>query len=540
MITQRLLNKFPIWTRARTDPSSLTARLFSAWGEYFDYAHADLKRIAEDYKILKRGLGVGHSYHIVLEEENYMTSSTAINGQLTWSYPTVEGVIGITNIPLTAVSNIDDMFWSTPSRIVTGNVYGVDDFLIYSDDRQGNVVNNDIAYPAHLQVLVGDSTNFYRKTAVRNLRASGRHFITITGYDLNHIEVKEVLEIKDDGLFVTRNIFEEIIEVNPEGFDGPIEMYIGAPLFSTGDFIDPFRVCALDHYEGQLYLLPESELIDVDTYTRLTYFTKEIVEGTDYKDGSPEVVNEDLVAWEQYLVDSGGTNYTFVDIAIDPNSTKLVVLDDAGFIHLYDYQPTPFGPPQDTSVLTDVSFIDILPVKPYVRFDEELTFYTRYTRIREEIVGVTIYRIAPGNVQEYLQADKSWAGSVYEFPGTLLGLGSNADVTWIDFKFTSIHDDWGQWDYYCQTRTSTATTVNCVSTMVDKLVSVADFDTGVTGPLAVWFGPDDSVVVSSSANGIGGEANTFHTFQLCSDVFYPDPTNQILYFRESYDSIEVT
>jgi hypothetical protein len=70
-------------------------------------------------------------------------------------------------------------------------------------------------------------------------------------------------------------------------------------------------------------------------------------------------------------------------------------------------------------------------------------------------------------------------------------------------------------------------------------LAVASFVTGVTNPVAIWFAPNDRVVVTSSNNGPGGEANSFHTFEYHSDVYLPDPSNQVLFLREEYDTVEV-
>lgn len=537
MITQRLVNKFPIWTKTRLDPSSLGQRLFSTWGEYFDFAYAENKKLLEDYKLLKHGLGVGYLYQVALDEEDALESTVLAGGAVEWTYPVVTGTVGAATYTIDRVISIEDLYWSQPTRISAQDTIGVNNLVVYTDTGSGTPTSNEIDKPDNLVVRVYDSTNYYRRTQLRNPRASGQHIVIIKGKDINNSQFTEYVYITDDGYYRTKNIVKEITEVIREGFNGTIEI----SLPGNQDYIvDPFHTAVTEETEGPAKLQATVQT-GATNHTRLYYFTDLIKRGDDYRDGSVEVSPNEVEVWEQYLLDDTGAAIEAVDIAINPNTVRLYALDTTGKVHVYDPKPSPFSAPvsEDDRVMTKTTYIDVLPLKPWARYEETMKLFTRYTRIRFPIRSVAIKRASPTGVITYLQADKSWAAGYYEFLGTFIDEGLPED-SWTDFQFDSTFNEFGQWEFYAITETDYDTTVSYTGVMVDSLNALVSISTDVLEPVSLYFSHDDRLMIVSSVNAATGEAYTVHPFVEHSDVYLVDESASVLYLRESYDTIEVT
>lgn len=535
MITQRLVNKFPLWTKARNDPSSMAFRTMSVFADCFDYQYADNKRVHANEQLLKHGLGIGTAYQIYLTEDDLITSTIAQSGEPIYTYPAT--VLGDA-FTVERVDNIDALCWSVPDRFTQLRQVGIDNLAIWEDDRSNTVAltANEIGYPSFLHVTIGPSTDFFKKTPLRNARASGKHLLIIEGKDVNGTPIKEYIPLTDDGHYWTRNVFTEIDQVTPEGFDGEISISIGR----AADYIvDPYKLCIMEEGdEGPLRLSITNETTDLGDTARLRYYTTLEQRGENYRDGVVQIETNELEKWEQYLLDDQGDPYAPIDIAINPNSTRLYCLDENGTVHIYEHGPTPFGPPSDQESLTKLTYLEMIPVKHYARLGEEMMLFTRFVRARFPVQRVSVKRISPTGIVRYLQADKTWGASLWEFIGTEVINGLPED-SWGDFAFDSEFDEVGQWEFYTTTKTKVDTTVAWTSVMVDGLNALVSIDTGVSDPLAIWFSGADELMITSGTNGPDAEPLSFYVFQEHSDKYLADPLNQMLFFREAYDEVTV-
>ncbi len=539
MITQRLVNRFPTWTKTRIDPSSLGYRFFSTFGDYFDFAYAENKRILDDTKLLKHGLGVGYLYQVPLVEEDYLTYTTATGGTTVWEYPTIVGTVDATPYTLTRVDGIEDITYPVPDRLTLLETIGVENLVVYSDDGEGTVVSNAIDKPDKLVVSLTDNTNFFQRTRQRNIRVSGQHIVIIKGKDINGSVFTEHVQIPDVGYFWTKNIVKEITEVIREGFDGTIA--ISMP--GAQDFIvNPWRTCVTQETEGQMKLSLSSQVSGIDTHTKIYYYTDLVKQGADYRDGTVEIVPNEVEAWEQYLLDSAGEPVTPVDIAISPNNLHAYLLGSDSRIHVYDLAPSSFIAPiseDDRFTPTKTTYIDLLPLRPWALIDEEMRLFTRYTRMRFPVRNVIIRRVSPTGVEEFLQADKSWSASEYGFLGKGVTEGLPED-SWVDFSFTSLFDEFGQWEFWTEVTTDFDVTVNYTGVLVDGLEARVSIATGLSLPVGIYFAHDDTLTVVSNTDAGTGEEYTFNGYQEHADLYLADERANHVYLREQYDSVEVT
>ncbi len=539
MITQRLVNRFPTWTKTRIDPSSLGYRFFSTFGDYFDFAYAENKKILDDTKLLKHGLGVGYLYQVPLVEEDYFVYTTATGGTTVWEYPTITGTVGVDTYTLTRVDGIEDITYPAPTRLSLEVIYNQNNLMLYSDDGEGTVVSNAIEKPEKLIVSLTNSTNFFQRTRQRNVRVSGQHIVIIKGKDINGSSFVEHVQVPDVGYFWTKNIVKEITEVIREGFDGTIT--ISMP--GAQDFIvNPWRTCVTQETEGQMKLSLSSQVSGLDTHTKVYYYTDLVKQGADYRDGSPEISTNEVEAWEQYLLDSAGEPVTPVDIAISPNNLYAYLLGSDSRVHVYDLKPNSFTAPvseDDRFMATKTSYIDLLPLRPWALIDEEMRLFTRYTRMRFPVRNVIIRRVSPAGVEEFLQADKTWSASEYGFLGKGVTEGLPED-SWVDFSFTSLFDEFGQWEFWTEVTTDFDVTVSYTGVLVDALEATASITTGLLLPVGIYFAHDDKLIVISDTDAGTGEEYTLNGYAEHADLYLADERGNHVYLREQYDSVEVT
>jgi hypothetical protein len=145
---------------------------------------------------------------------------------------------------------------------------------------------------------------------------------------------------------------------------------------------------------------------------------------------------------------------------------------------------------------------------------------------------VSIRRVKPDSVIEYLQDDLTWSTTASHFAGDIIK-GRLPEDSWEDFRFYNTFDQVGQWDFYCDVTLlgfAAATYTSVTSVYCEKLQSIKDFALDHTGN-GIFFDKEDYLCVSST--------NSYYRYKLNSDIYIADFENQRLIFREGYDSIEV-
>jgi hypothetical protein len=533
-LTQRLANKFPAWTKLRKDPSSMGQRFFSVYAEYFEQVGADLVKLAEEFNLLKWGLGKPWIWIVQLDREDFLTTGITTGGGTTWTYPS--SVVGehpvLGPLVIERVNTLEELLWSSPTRLSLVDSFPVSTFSIWSSGTPE--VFGDIAYPERLYISVLGSTDYFKKRQFKNKLASGRHLIRIHGKDASDSEFVEYVEVRDDGYYVTRNIFTEVLEVKMDGFNGDIEIFLPQ---ATEWIIDPFRVAVSEINEGPMKIRLTQRPADVlGAASVLEFFTDIIKLGEIYRhdQGTADIVDNEDFIWSTTLRDELGAELSVVDICINFDDQRLYAVDTDGKIYVYDVKKTSFLPPSEEASITRDSFIDILPLYHFSN-GGEMDMSTWFRNPRSFVVGVTIKRVTPTGTIEYLQSDKTtWAAGVFEFLGGLPVGGDNLpEKSWQDIRFTNIFDDYGQWEFYCTARIANGeTSVSYTSVMVDKMDPVAAITTGIAGATSCYQSEAGQLAIT--------DATTVYRFDIHSDVYIASEAQQQLVFREEYDSVEVT
>lgn len=520
VLRQRIANRFPLWSKVRSDPSSLGQRIFDSFGDWFDFALADAVKFKDDSKLLRRGFGKSYLYTVDLSDEFDILLTASGIGLPT--YPVlVQGTTEASQIiTLTRDEFLEDMLFGGPTRIETDETITVADWLIWDSSVPTQFA--DLSFPNQLTIVVSDSTEYFRKTSDKNRFFRNRFFVQLGGKDLNGIPLTEQVWIFDDGVYQTEHIYSELTLVQFEGFDGDINIY--QAYIDTPHKQDPFRNVVLPELEGPL--LERLDEIEAGTST-LVAFTNILKRGFEYRTGSGDITENTETLIEHVLQDSTGANYSAVDFAISPESTQLYVLDSSAVLHVYDWEVAPFVP--NAAESTKQNSIVLLPIYAYPRLDRDEFVWTWMRQPKQNIVSVTIKRIDPAAVVRYLQPDYTWGAGTYSFPGKD---GLTPEASWQDFRFFTTYDQLGQWDYICTVVLRDQTIeVSVLSVVVPSLRANDDFDTDVASPTGLCFIQDGRLGVTT--------AGSIVLFTQHRDTYYADVANQRLHTAEPYVSVGV-
>lgn len=519
---QRLANQYPLWTKLRSDPSSMGQRLLAAYANYIDFAEAELLRFRDEFHVHKWHMGHAELYTFFLEGADELNFATAAGGALIPALPTSITAEHATLGTLTLVhdNDLEDLLYGAPDRVSLLDTQAIVDLEIWNSNTPEII--NGFTYPERLTISVTGSTKFNKKNATRDRLFSGFNGLILEGRDINGTPTIDNIPIRDDGVYVTRSIWSKLDEIpSIDGFNGDI--VIGYKQASFPYILDPYHVGVLDDVEGALKL----KLDVAGGQTHLVYFTDRFKLGSAYRTGIVELDNDELIV-ENQLLDSNSAAYNGVDLAISYENTKLYVIDDTGILHIYDHGWNTFLPPS-LNIETRRSHIGLDALNSYVRLNAIEPMWTFHRRPTQKIERVLIRRISPSGTEEYLQGNLSWAGTAYEFlgqPGAVDAAGS-----WQDLKFNVEYTELGQWEFYAVTQAEGEITTYYTGVLVDSQVAEVSIDTGITSPTGIFFTEGGELCIMDATN--------FYKFEEHRDRYFIDAERQQVVLREKYISVEV-
>ena len=527
--TQQLVNSFPLWTKARRDPSSVAQRLMGTFSEMVEEQTITSVKIAQDFRLLKYYLGVGRIWAFALDDEDVYPLTGTSFGVSKYTYPTVVGTSESTDYTLRRSIEIVEFLHAPPDRLIDVGDIPYSTMQVWSSASP--YAYTQPPEPERLCVVVQNSTFYARPNSpTQDREYSGRHVVQIAGTDENDQEFREYIVVLDDGTFYTRNIFKTVTEVVLEGFDGDttVSWFAQQNPFE----VDPYRSAVFDDFEGQLRLSLSTQVVDSTTYSYVEYASTRLKLGEEYRRPSIEAPDNTEILAEVALLDSSGDTYTAVDLAINHETSKLYVLDAQGRLHVYDHELSTFDYVEDADVETARTHLELVPLRHRAKFGDTEFIYTDFVRNRNGIAQIQIKRLAPDGTVEYLQSDKTtWAGTVAWI------LAPNPDAaraenTWRDFRFSTEYDQAGQWEYSCTTVTSRDTTTSTTAVMASSMTAERTIDTGVSSPTGLDFSKEGYVAVA--------DASEVLLLEEVADVWLADVRLGQVLLRSQYDQVEVS
>lgn len=516
--TQRLTNRFPLWTKVRTDASSLGSRLMSCFAEGLELNAITSQMLIEEFNLNKRRLGRAFLYEFILDAEQQLTPVLGANGY-SWTYPSITGVIGISEYSIERVSELSEMTQAVPTRLTLSS-------STTSGERQLWISSNpfvysEFSYPERLWITIEGSTSYVHKTEHTDRDKSGLSRITLVGVDADYNEIVDSIQIYDDGVYVSHFAFKELTRVDHEGFNGTITVSAGP--VNTPYEEDPYRTLVFEDFDGPLHLI-----LEPGENSFLSYETNRLKLGSAYRRPGINIADNSETLASLLLVDTESNPYQAVSFCLSPENGYVYVLDDTGFVHIYVHTlPEPAAPSVEETLNT---YVEITPVRGFAKYSETEPLWTRFARVRHPIAWIKIYRIKPDGTTQHLQADKTtWSNTEarISYPGT----GRQKTSDWHDFRFETEYDAIGVWEYVCIVKTSVDTTTFVTEVVCGALVAKATLDTGVLDANLVYFSDSGQLTVDNGSNSYFMNEHI--------DKYLIDERSGKIWLSDEYDSVLV-
>lgn len=516
---QRILNTFPAWTKVRKDQSSFGHKFVSSITEFSDFFLSNILKLQNDFSLTNLGIGVGRLYSVKLAKNNHVTVDKTITNSLKYIYPTsVEGSDNeISGLNLTQCFYFENFLFYHPTRVSLSNTIAYSDTIVWDSDDPTTI--NDLSYFDFLYIDVSGSTVFNKRTVNQDRLFNDVALINLEGLDINNNPIKETIVIRDDGPYITKNIWSQLTSIpKAYGFDGRIKIGYKQPEASY--VVDPYQIAVQADIEGPLHLF----LNDIF----LCYKVQEFKFGNSYKRPNAEIIDNDYIICNQVLLDDSEEEINPVDMCVNYYDGRLYVLSDDSHLHIYEHQISPFIEPE-TNPATTYNYIEIIPVERYAKFEETEKLWTYFSQQSKRIIKVEIKRVDPNGVVRYLQGDKTWGALSYTFDGETRA--KTIQETWQDFEFETNYNVLGQWDYWITTTTENDVSVYHTSVMVDSIVALKSINLEIANLEAISFTHEGKLMTRDATN--------IYIFDLISDVYFIEPNYQLLLTRHKYNSIEV-
>ena len=573
---QKFANSFPLWSKIRSDPSSYGHRFYSVFSDFMENEQSETMKTKFSLKTLTEDLDFGELYQVYLEGDDEFQFRVH-RGVETVTYPTITGqmILGVSedgeeileDFTLSEAETLEDFLYSVPQRLIKNDTIKVNAWEVWnSSDPE---VYIDLLIPERLGIFISGSTLYKKLTLVEEDQPfGGFHFVMIEGFDPNHSYIRETIQIRDDGVYQTRNLFEEITKVEWDGFDGDISIQISTQIRSnlhTRDIrvFDPYKIGVVPDLVGPLILEAYNEEISIqedlnedgsldpdDTSIETKFGTGDIdvsfdgaflrsislrfLKGVTYRrpDGdTSEEIKEEVIC-EQALYDVDGNPYKVVDMAISPIDTRLYVLDTEGVIHVYEHGVNSFEH-EEIEETSDETYMDIVPMQSRVKLYDTTYLWTWFRVLQAPVQSVKIRRVSPSGIELWLQDDKTWGLS----ENSISAWGNQTSAperTWKDKRFQTFFDETGAWNFYITVKfwliEEEFTSRNGV--YCEQATSLKDLDTGIKDPDGIFFNKENYLAVAKD--------DEYTCFKCANDLFVADLTNQTILLREEYDYIEAS
>jgi hypothetical protein len=603
--TQFLVNQYPLWSKVRSDPSSVGQRFIATVAESYETAVTEIFSTSQMNTLLALNIGTPSLYEIGPlpltpgGPEIVFDPVTQI-----YTYPTVEGITAAGNqYTLSPVSNIEDFMYGLPTRLEAeldvpiqfedGVSNTFSDFVLWTSTSPRPLPISLIAPPGpvnveRLVIEVSNTTHWMVPDDPRDVgfaiiapdTLSDQYYVLIEGKDENGVQVEEYVLVRDEGFYFTANSFQQITNIESDGFVGDLTIHyavksdstyspekhvqdiqrVGSTPTKTGPLRLSLKAVAsgtelvsyINHYNRAVFLNPAGgqavyeNVVGVPTFG-LQYFN--------YRSQYEDIglgIEEDVIS-SQLMCNMFGTpltgGETILDITVSPVDARLYALTATG-IWVFEHSPSEFDAfrYQDPALWnetqpTDESYIDILPLQHRVAFNETVQMFTWHRVLRAPVVKAIIRRFSPTGVVSWLKSDMTWSATYEEIPGDAqAGLPEDS---WRDKRFTSTFNERGQWEFYIEVQQYGSdeiykgfTGVFCEETRAVAYYNLPPIFTATMDPEAIFFSEDThiSVTYKNTVTNTKGYVKMI----LGLDVFYGNATSQILYIRDPFVSVQVT
>lgn len=518
-LTQRLSNKFPSYTKIRKDRSSYGQIYLDTFAEGISLNKYTNSKLLRDRDLFKRAILDGSLYVVALEDTEQI-ERVLVGNQYQYENLNVSVIVDEVGIIVNESEQLSDIYNAVPMRWSVNSVIesSFESKLIWSSEDRETI--NPIPFRERLWIYVTGSTWYANKNSRRDKNSNGNHIIKITGKDWYYSIIEEVINIYDDGTFISNNCFAVIDKIEYEGFDGEITIYLGKGEASIEH--ETNMTLVFDNFEGPMLIKISDAFVDL--------YSKRLKTGKEYRHENNDVdtIENEEVLLSYSCLDEEGNVIQPIALCMNPKNDLLYVLDNLGVIYLYNLELPSFNYELQDSY---TNYIDLIPLSNYAEFEREEYVWTRFNRMSANVSWITIERIDPnGDVKYYNRSTESWEDVEYRNMNT--SERANDIRAWQDFKMVTAYDIHGIWTYVCTVQSDKNLTKSTTQVAVPVLEPVRTLYVEMESlPINIYIGDAGDLVIETE--------DSKYSMKEHLDIYIINHAENKIYFTDEYDSIEV-
>ncbi len=534
-LTQRLVNAFPEWADIRTDEQSLGFQYVNfAVGQHLDELNKQLIRTGNNQFLGTATITDPDVFYSLRLPGSYeFQKSDEDETELLYDTPVVTGMIDATtyDVSLAEGNNIRG-FWleAVPSRVELGATHsGVHILMSGTVDRSPFLPLNTtgVTHTAnHLSITISGGTNYIDIDGTGNVL---RGLVQLDGETREGQFLTEELFFIQDDTKKTQHDFVSVSGLRMYGIDEPNLAYVTVKSADFNAFCRPTAFQELDYAVSNEPMPTFWKLEWAPTLAKkcLSY-QKYDAEQWDLRMAG-FIDRSSLVDIE--LLNTSGTAITPIDIAVEPNSDRLWVVD-TNTLYCFDaYLPYP-----NLSVLTERHYDAASKIEPSSYYvlrgdDVELDYIWR-----RPTVGIVKHRA-------WVQKPD---GNKYTLLSGVEGTYDTGVDSWVwgeplnrQLRTSEIYtlNQLGEYIYSLEVYyTDDTTSIDQRVVMVPSKTALAQFALSSIG----FYRPITGIDIDSECKiWVLNDQDGKHEVIPHWDLMIIDYKNKVVYFREGYDSIRI-
>ena len=478
---QSIRNNFPLWSKIRKDDSSIGAIILDNMGEELEDLRSEIiRRGIQKKSVAGSPVCEPSNLNVFYLSEN-STFNNFVQDKEFLSFNAI-AKIGALEIALISINSYLDLCKAFPTRISLEEQVSTYDYLIesLSTKRSSNTAYEFYKNPTRVYLNIYGSKTY--ETLFSNQNFSGKRMVVLRGTNIFGKRIEERIEINNDGLYKTNNIFRtlEPVEFDIEkrlrggdsieiyGFDGTVEvlkypMQVTKKIFPLKLLVKKIDELNFNNSmeENNAYFEisnAESSSGEIKSTLKYIFHTQK---------GAESYLNEEIgtdkgffeqVLFEQDLLQEDGSNTNIDDFDFDFVRNALVTIDNTGALSWYGLKKQIFSRPQYER--TKKVNIVLEAERQQVVLSETIQLFISMERAKGNVSFVMIVRQRPSERKrdyddtntfitdfnfEYLQADFTWSKTVSFFSGR------NEEDIYLNFNNKTIDvsfEEYGQHDFF--------------------------------------------------------------------------------------------
>lgn len=332
--TQELVNIYPAYTKVRSDDQSVGYQTLNAFAAPMDYMTTQLSRMQSNNFLSTRNIDeIDLLYRVTLPTSFEFTYDTSdpIN-----PYPVEPVVSGYANeewyrLTLSTKNNVRD-FWyeSIPSRVSLGEVVSGVTYELISETAENFPVSGEFDHHLGGGKIIVETTGGIQYLTVEDQELL-RGKVVLTGKTRKGTIESETIIFPWDMKQPSAKEWQQLTQVDVYDMEDSVSIDISSADFVAGPYLSHYNLRFADtrNKVDEFYDLGwESGTPTLDLVGYISDEWQQLVLGFSNK--------EVKKSWE--LVDESYVNVSGVDLAVQPFTDRIWVVDDNNYLYLYDLE----------------------------------------------------------------------------------------------------------------------------------------------------------------------------------------------------------